>query len=247
MLAPLAGKFAAVTGAGSGIGFAIASRFAREGARVLLLGRDESRLQQALERIKNESHESKGIAHSIFPHDVRELQSWTDLIANHPDIDVLVNCAGVTQSSLLVRTSPSTVEDILATNLHGAIWGCKVIGRAMIRRRQGGCIINVSSLLAAKSATGTAVYSASKAGLIGLTTSLAQEYGVLHGIRVNAILPGYISTNMTRSLEEEALIKKIPARRFGTPDEVADAAAFLVKNQYANNCKINLDGGLSAT
>ncbi|KAK0704862.1 hypothetical protein B0H67DRAFT_649264 [Lasiosphaeris hirsuta] len=247
MLAPLAGKLVAVTGAGGGIGFAIASRFANEGASVVLLGRNKSKLQQALERIRSESGDKeKAKTHSIFPHDVRKLESWVHLAANYNGINILVNSAGVTQTSLFVRTDPPTAEDILATNLHGAIWGCRVIGRDMIRRKDGGCIINVSSLLALKSATGASVYAASKAGLLGLTTSLAQEWGP-YGIRVNAILPGYISTDMTKSLEKSPLIEKIPAQRFGTPDEVADAAAFLAKNQYANNCMLNLDGGLSAT
>ncbi|KAK0634564.1 hypothetical protein B0T17DRAFT_484417 [Bombardia bombarda] len=269
----LAGRTAAITGGSRGIGLAIASWFAREGAKVVLLGRDKSTLEHALGglsgsgavEVSSSRRERNTISHqrqehAFFVHDVRDAKSWTEVAVAHvrlcsPNIDILVNCAGVSQSSLLVKTSPADVEDILATNLQGAIWGCKVIGRQMIagsrRQKQSGdpssrCIINVSSLLAHKGIVGTSVYAASKAGLLGLTTSLAQEYGA-HSIRVNAIVPGYITSDMTKDAGTAELIKKIPLNRFGTPDEIADAALFLARNPYANNCILNLDGGLSAT
>ncbi|KAK3937334.1 hypothetical protein QBC46DRAFT_12019 [Diplogelasinospora grovesii] len=248
----LIGKTCAITGAASGIGFAIAQRFAQEGAKVVLLGRNASRLEAALSRITNSSPSSPGTSspdpsHVYISHDVRTPESWTTLTTSHPKINVLVNCAGITQESLLVKTSSQSISDILTTNLEGAVLGCKIIGKSMIRQKTPACIINVSSLLALKGGVGTSVYAASKAGLLGLTTSLANEYG-RHGIRVNAILPGYIDTDMTNNLAtDQRLIDKIPLQRFGTAAEVADAAAFLAKNPYANNCMVNLDGGLSAT
>ncbi|KAK3683428.1 hypothetical protein B0T22DRAFT_247185 [Podospora appendiculata] len=298
VLRSLTGKTVAITGGAGGIGFAIAKRFAHEGASVVLLGRNERKLQEALGYIKGivpppstdlsphipppAPHSSSSLAssrggggevitqqqrqqqekddqnaqpqqHAYVVHDVRELDSWNHVSSIHPDINILVNCAGVTQTSALTRLQPNEAQEIIATNLRGAVWGCKVIGRKMSGARRlfrtgvgGDSIINVSSLLAVRGCHGTAVYAASKAGLLGLTTALANEYGRA-GIRVNAILPGYIMTDMTKDLPSESLVNKIPLRRFGTPEEVADAAAFLAKNLYANNCMLTLDGGLSAT
>ncbi|KAK3320611.1 hypothetical protein B0T19DRAFT_244073 [Cercophora scortea] len=298
VLPHLLGKTVAITGGAGGIGFAIATRFAREGASVVLLGRNEEKLQEGLGYLKgiapfphldlsNSSPEPEPIIppppssrrgfgneiiteqqrrqqaidalnppkreHSYLVHDVRELDSWNHVGDTHPDINILVNCAGISQTAALTRLQPAEAREIMDTNLRGAVWGCKVIGRKMAGARRlfrvgigGDSIINVSSLLAVTGCHGTSVYAASKAGLLGLTTALANEYGRV-GIRVNAILPGYITTEMTRDLPSESLINKIPLRRFGTPDEVADAAAFLAKNLYANNCMLALDGGRSAT
>ncbi|CAD6447496.1 98b5c0d1-435d-4f2c-b312-9ccb5e36a095 [Sclerotinia trifoliorum] len=129
----------------------------------------------------------------------------------------------------------------------GTIWGCKIIGKDMLRRREG-CIINISSLLGIKGGRGSAAYAASKAGVLGLTRALAAEMGSA-GIRVNAIVPGYIETDMTRAMTDLArkeALNAIPLSRFGEVTEIADAAVFLAANKYANNCVLNLDGGLSA-
>ncbi|KAK6599079.1 3-oxoacyl-acyl carrier protein reductase [Botrytis cinerea] len=115
-----------------------------------------------------------------------------------PKIDILINAAGLTHASPLITTSPSLIENILQTNLTGTIWGCKIIGKEMLRRREG-CIINISSLLGIKGGRGSAAYAASKAGFLGLTRALAAEMGSA-GIRVNAIVPGYIETDMTRGM-----------------------------------------------
>ncbi|KAH7347695.1 gluconate 5-dehydrogenase [Plectosphaerella cucumerina] len=162
-------------------------------------------------------------------------------------IDVLVNAAGVAQWQLLQKTSLDEARDMLDTNLMGAILTSKFLARQMKRRTadRDACIINISSLLAQKGVPGASVYAASKAGLLGLTTALAAELSPFR-IRTNAIVPGYIETDMLASMSREALEKKIPLRRLGTSDEVADAAAFLAQNPYANNCILNLDGGLSA-
>ncbi|KXX77070.1 3-oxoacyl-[acyl-carrier-protein] reductase FabG [Madurella mycetomatis] len=249
MLPPsLAGKTAAITGATGGIGFAIASRFAREGANVVLAGRSLPKLQEVygeIERVKPWSALETPQTHSIVQLDARTLPDWKPLVDKHK-IDVLVNCAGISQTSLLVRASKDDVNQLIETNLHSAIWGCKTVGRQMISRGSGGSIINVSSLLADRAVVGASVYSATKAGLLGLTTALSQEFGH-YGIRVNAIVPGYIDSGMTTRLpDREEIIAKIPLKRFGAPDEIADAAAFLAKNTYANNCILNIDGGLSA-
>ncbi|KAK0614328.1 hypothetical protein B0T14DRAFT_307588 [Immersiella caudata] len=248
----LLGRTAAVTGASRGIGKAIAMRFAMEGARVLMLGRSQEALIGARDEIKKLSgvQDPSSMRLEAHEHDVRVPENWKYLAKMTPELDILVNCAGITQNSLLARTDPKPMEDILATNLQGAIYGCKWIGRQMMRNCRStdgytSCIINVSSLLAFKGVAGTSVYAASKAGLLGLTTSLAAEYAPA-GVRVNAIVPGYIATDMTKDLGNLVAKMKIPLNRLGTPDEVADAALFLAANDYASNCILNLDGGLSA-
>ncbi|KAK4238926.1 3-oxoacyl-reductase FabG [Achaetomium macrosporum] len=251
--ASLVGKTAVITGATRGIGFAIAQRLALEGASVVLAARTVSKLEAARSKMQlgiplvagSEKPEVLQ-PHSIFPLNVREEKGWKSLVEDHPKIDILVNCAGMAQKSLLVRMSEGQIQELVDVNLHGAILGCKIVGKQMISRRRGGCIINVSSLLALRGSIGTSVYAATKAGQLGLTTALSQEYG-RYGIRVNALVPGYVHSDMTRDLaDKDELIERIPLRRFGNADEVADATAFLAKNEYANNCILHIDGGLSA-
>ncbi|EAA27568.3 3-oxoacyl-[acyl-carrier-protein]-reductase [Neurospora crassa OR74A] len=290
-------KQALITGGGSGIGLAIARRLYLEGCSVTLLGRTESTLQRASQSLllsqplhspAQQPSDTKRV--SYHPLNVTSASSWEDLLQSNSKggkgrVDILINCAGITQRSPLMKTSIEEVEGLLDTNLRGTVLGCKFVGRAMLRNRpsqqhprvkadeggaegvmegteeegkgegkgQGvregvqerGVIINVASLLAQKGVIGTSVYAAAKAGVVGLTTSLAHEYG-RSGIRVNAVLPGYIETDMTTGLKNPSILQQIPLGRFGTTDEVADAALFLIKNPYANNCVLNLDGGLSA-
>ncbi|KAK4034719.1 hypothetical protein C8A01DRAFT_18530 [Parachaetomium inaequale] len=246
-MAALAGKKAVITGASGGIGFAIASRFAREGASVVLAGRTRAKLERSLGNLKLQGTTGdRSQSHRIHCLDVGEMKGWEGLVRENKEIDYLINCAGETQHSLFLRTSEETIHGLLSSNLRSVLFGCKTVARQMTARRAGGCIINVSSLLAYKAAIGTSVYAATKAGQLGLTTALSLELAQ-HGIRVNAVVPGYIETEMTEALaNKNELQKKIPLGRFGTAGEVADAVAFLAKNEYANNCILNLDGGLSA-
>lgn len=200
-------------------------------------------------------------------------------------VDILVNAAGVSISKILPKLELEDISKILCTNLEGAMLTSRAFMRAAIRnrvrsqnnstaetRRPSKCIINISSLLALKSGTGAVPYAASKAGLLGLTRSLAVEASasLKHvSIRSNAIVPGYIETPMISGMpvvlrclvrlafidyfrldftpgEVSKLTDMIPLHRFGDPREVADAAVFLAQNEYANNCVLNLDGGLSA-
>ncbi|ROT42351.1 NAD(P)-binding protein [Sodiomyces alkalinus F11] len=162
-------------------------------------------------------------------------------------IDVLVNAAGVAQWQLIQKTSLQDAREVLDTNLLGAVLTSKYMARRMKKRRadRDACIINIASLLAQKGVPGASVYAASKAGLLGLTHALAVELAPMR-IRSNAIVPGYIETEMIANMSKEPLEKKIPLGRLGTAEEVADAAVFLAQNPYANNCILNLDGGLSA-
>ncbi|RHZ45655.1 SDR family NAD(P)-dependent oxidoreductase [Aspergillus thermomutatus] len=191
------------------------------------------------------------------------------MVSNTPEqqpVDILVNAAGISISNILAKIEPDDISRVLRTNLEGAMLASRALVRASIRSRMKNrgtssipetpvpskCIINISSLLAIKGGTGAVPYAASKAGILGLTRSLAVEAahsvrGV--AVRSNAIVPGYIQTPMIADFsdgETSRLKDSVPLRRFGTPHEVADAAVFLAQNEYANNCVLNLDGGLSA-
>ncbi|KAK4120917.1 NAD(P)-binding protein [Parathielavia appendiculata] len=240
----LSGRTAVITGATGGIGQTIARQFARQGASVVLVGRNQVKLERIVKELGPRGRPEPK-THAAVCFDVCEANGWKSLVEN-TQIDILINCAGETQQSLLLRTSEESIQHLLDLNLRSVVWGCKTVGKQMVaRRRKGGCIINISSLLAYRAVIGTSIYAAAKAGQIGLTTALSQEFG-RHGIRVNAIVPGYIDTAMTKDLDKKELIKRIPLGRFGTPGEVAHAALFLAKNNYANNCILHLDGGLSA-
>ncbi|KAF4930420.1 3-oxoacyl-[acyl-carrier-protein] reductase FabG [Colletotrichum viniferum] len=287
-LLPLRARHALITGAYGGIGAAIAARFAAEGALVTLLGRKEDKLRELCSQLPpfrdtrlapltaapntntRPSLDEKPPAHSYAVMDVsaqgRDEAVLDDIWKRTGQIDVLVNAAGIAQFQLLQNTSPQAASELLDTNLMGTIFMSRYMAQRMKRRRadRDACIINVASLLAEKGSPGTSVYAASKAGIIGLTHALSVELGPLR-IRTNAIVPGYIETNMLAckkhilalflirklgfrnpTMSREPLEKRIPLGRLGRPDEVADAAVFLAQNTYANNCVLNLDGGLSA-
>ncbi|KAF9893284.1 hypothetical protein FE257_011714 [Aspergillus nanangensis] len=265
-------------GGTSGIGFAIAERFLQEGAtRVILVGRSYERLANTAAKLGSSpvphltTTPSQGnmveasAKLSLLVGDVSDASSWLrNLEKAMQPVDILVNAAGISISSILPKTEPEDIARILRTNLEGAVLTSRAFLRAAIRSRMKNrgtdpdthapskCIINISSLLALKGGTGAVPYAASKAGLLGLTRSMTVEAAsslrdVL--IRSNAIVPGYIETPMISDFSEGEngrLRYSIPLRRFGKPHEVADAAVFLAHNEYANNCILNLDGGLSA-
>ncbi|GKZ35296.1 reductase [Aspergillus brasiliensis] len=211
---------------------------------------------------------------SLLVGDIAEAGSWArelEKAMQTTNPDILVNAAGLSISSILPKSEPTDISRILRTNLEGALLTSRAFIRASIRNRMkrslstatngnnsgsstasSKCIINISSLLAHKSGTGAVPYAASKAGVLGLTRSVAVEAAASLRdvvVRSNAIVPGYIETPMISDFSEgetARLKESIPVRRFGRPDEVADAAVFLAQNEYANNCVLNLDGGLSA-
>tara|TARA_R110002003_G_scaffold56_3_gene5063 strand:+ start:13177 stop:13719 length:543 start_codon:yes stop_codon:yes gene_type:complete len=179
---------------------------------------------------------------------------------------VLVNCAGITQSALFLKTVDEDINEIVATNLTAMMIGTRFLlrqgylrgkrgggkkraegGKQQEQEQEGGSpvIINVASLLGLSGGYGAVAYAASKAGVLGFTRALAAEYAS-HGVRVNALVPGYVASAMTASLDAETLERRIPLGRFGMVEEIADAALFLARNEYAHNCVLNLDGGLSA-
>ncbi|KAI2779291.1 NAD(P)-binding protein [Daldinia loculata] len=242
----LAGKHCFISGGSRGIGLAIARLFAAQGAGCTLIGRDEHTLLSAA----NSLHRQEGSSqqHYTTAFDVSTQNGWEKLISDSKlqTCDILVNAAGVSQNSFLFNTSRLDVTEIIATNLTGTIWGCKHFIPKMMKQRKG-CIINVASLLATHGGRGASVYAASKAGVVGLTRSLAWEVGRF-GIRANVLLPGYIQTDMTKDMDRKnELSALIPLGRLGLVEEVANAALFLAQNSYAHNCVLNIDGGLSAT
>ncbi|KAJ5159504.1 uncharacterized protein N7482_006508 [Penicillium canariense] len=257
-----------VTGGTSGIGFAIAERFLQEGAStIILVSRSQERLTKAAEKLSVvNGTEAASDKVRLLVGDVGEVGTWMrELEEEMANVDVLVNAAGISISSILPKFELADISQILRTNLEGAILTSRALLRAAIRSRirdrkntsagpkpPSKCIINVSSLLALKAGTGAVPYAASKAGLLGLTRSLAVESSASLKdlvIRSNAIVPGYIETPMIEDFspgEADRLKAMIPLHRFGDPREIADAAVFLAQNEYANNCVLNLDGGLSA-
>ncbi|OJD12231.1 hypothetical protein AJ78_07136 [Emergomyces pasteurianus Ep9510] len=196
--------------------------------------------------------------------DVGNPTFWGDEIKKLMDtVDILVNAAGISYTSLLPLTKDEHITTMLRTNLQGTIFACRTMARRVMRApsRQKftdtnptftKCIINISSLHATKSGVGAATYASTKAGVVALTRAIAAEGAGARErarLRANVIVPGYIETKMVGDLNPQVrqqALQSIPLHRFGTTEEVADAAVFLAANQYANNCVLNLDGGLSA-
>lgn len=287
-------KHVLITGGSRGIGLSIAQLFATNAYRCTLLSRSEANLETALKTLAplppSPDAPGRTDTHSFITGDISSPNFWsvTDIGASlkahgTARIDVLVNCAGITQSKLFTATAPESIQGIVDTNLTSLMLGTRFLLRSRLlgsarRRNVSGVeaeagenaefspvVINVASLLGMQGGYGAVAYAASKAGVLGFTRALAGEY-VSHEVRVNAVVPGYVETNMTRGwfasqvshIEEQmreltcsdlntaALQDRIPLKRFGKPEEIAHAALFLAQNQYAHNCVINIDGGLSA-
>ncbi len=246
MSRPLEGKTALVTGAGTGIGRAIAHAFGAAGATVMLAGRR----REPLESVRQEVEAAGGMAH-LHVADVSEQPQAAGLVEAAAKtlgrLDILVNNAGRTYDQLILRMKWDELEKTLATNLQSMFYTCAAAGKVMLGQRSGS-IINITSVVALTGNAGQSAYVASKAGVIGLTKSLAQEFGS-RSIRVNAIAPGFIETEMTASLTDELkaqYLSRVPLRRFGTADEVARVAVFLGSDAaaYMTGQTLAVDGGL---
>ncbi|KAG5987916.1 hypothetical protein E4U43_004907 [Claviceps pusilla] len=253
----LAGKHAVIVGATGIIGIQIARAFAAHGAVVSLLGRSAVKARPKLEPQltafqAGSASPDRPSAHQFIRLDVADSASIKDVFgppgrqeggASVGPMDILVNCAGIAQTTLLKRTSDEALASILDTNLLATMLVCK-----HARVRHHGCIINVSSLMAIKAGLGVTAYAASKAGVVAFTRAFCQEMAA-RSIRVNALLPGWVQSPMWDSLKPElkqAYLSETPLKRVAHPAEVAHAAIFLATNGFANNCVLNLDGGLSA-
>ena len=244
----LTGKVAVITGAARGIGKAIALKFASEGADVAFSDLNYDEHMKATEQeIAALGVKAKGYASNAASFSDSE-KLIADIIRDFGKVDILVNNAGITRDNLLLRMTEQDWDAVLTVNLKSAFNLTKAVQRYMIKQR-GGSIINMSSVVGVNGNAGQANYSASKAGLIGFTKSVAQELGS-RGIRCNAIAPGFIETEMTKKLSEEvreAWIKTIPLRRAGKPEDVANVATFLASelSSYVSGQVINVCGGMS--
>jgi 3-oxoacyl-[acyl-carrier protein] reductase len=243
----MTGKSAIVTGAGTGIGRAVAHALAGAGASVVLNGRRV----ELLHAVQAEIEAAGGIAH-VHQGDVSSQTQAMALVeaakAQFGRVDVLVNNAGKSYDALILRMKWDALDDALAVNLKSVFYLSSAAGKVMLAQKSG-AIVNISSVVALTGNAGQSAYVAAKAGVLGLTKSLAQEFGS-RGIRVNAIAPGFIQTEMTSALPEAiqaSYMARIPLGRFGTADEVARVALFLSSDEaaYVTGQTFAVDGGLT--
>jgi len=243
----LEGKKALVTGGARGIGKEIVLAFLNEGATVYFIDLNPSEFMDEYERTAKE----RGVKVFFKQGNVADEDDITgiveDIIKESGEIDILVNNAGITRDGLIFRMSGKDWNDVLSINLSSAFYISKVVSRQMVKKRSGS-IINVSSIVGVIGNAGQCNYSASKAGLIGLTKSLAREVGS-RGIRVNAVAPGFIKTKMTEKLsdqQKESLKAQIPMGRLGEPKEVASVVLFLASemSSYVTGQVLQITGGM---
>ena len=240
-------QVAVVTGAGRGIGHAIAVRLAKEGARVASVSRTEANAQRTADEINaNRADAAKAYAVDVADQDAVQ-EAAAKIFAEFGRVDILVNNAGVTRDGLSMRMSMEDWDTVLNTNLKGAFNFTQAVMRPMIKQRSGR-IINISSIAGLTGNAGQANYSASKAGLIGLTKTLARELAS-RGITVNAVAPGLIETDMTTVLSDEirqAILQKVPLGKLGEPEDIAGAVAYLASPEakYITGQVLTVDGGM---
>ena len=238
----LEGKVALVTGGARGIGAAISRELATAGARVGVNYRSNRAVAEEL------AGEIGGIAVAGAIADPGQAQAVVERVESDlGDVDILVNNAGITRDTLLARMSDEDWEAVLATNLNGAFHTSRAVARKMLRRRAG-AIVNLTSVVGIHGNPGQANYAASKAGIIGFTKALARELGN-RGVRVNAVAPGYIDTELTRLLPEQAretILANTPLGRLGEPEDVAGAVRFLCSDEagFVTGEVLLVDGGL---
>ena len=242
----LENQIALVTGAGRGIGRAIALKFAAEGADVICVSRTAENSGKVANEVRVLGR--KAWAHAVDVADAAAVNVAAEkILAECGKVDILVNNAGVTRDGLLMRMSDADWYAVLNTNLKGAFLVTKAFSRSMIKQRSGR-IINISSVIGLIGNAGQCNYAASKAGLIGFTQSCARELAS-RSITVNAIAPGFIETDMTSELKEEMkteLLKRIPLGIFGQADDIAGAALFLAgpSARYVTGQVLTVDGGM---
>jgi 3-oxoacyl-[acyl-carrier protein] reductase len=240
-------QVAVVTGAGRGIGHAIAVRLASEGARVACVSRTEANAQRTADEI-NAARADAAKAYSVDVADQDAVQeAAAQIFEDFGRVDILVNNAGVTRDGLSMRMSLEDWDTVLNTNLKGAFIFTQAVMRPMIKQRSGR-IINISSIAGLIGNAGQANYAASKAGLIGLTKTLARELAS-RGITVNAVAPGLIETDMTTVLSDEVrqgILKNVPLGKLGEPDDIAGAVAYLASAEakYITGQVLTVDGGM---
>ena len=243
-----ANQVAIVTGAGRGIGHAIALRLANEGARVAVVSRTEHNAARTAEEI-NATHMGLAKAYAVDVADTKAVKALAEqVLADFSRVDILVNNAGLTRDGLSMRMSEEDWDVVLDTNLKGAFNFIQAVERPMLKQRSGR-IVNIASVAGLMGNAGQANYAASKAGLIGMTKSIAREIAS-RGITANVVAPGFIETDMTAVLNEEVrkgALAQIPVSRFGATADIAAAVSFLCSPEasYITGQVLAVDGGMS--
>lgn len=240
-------RTAVVTGGSRGIGKAVSLKLAQMGADVAIIATTKSdAAQQTLEEMKQLG--TKAALYVCDVSDEKQVKNTVEsILSDFGTIDILVNNAGITRDKLLMAMTDEDIDSVIDVNLKGTLYMTKACIRPFMKQRRGN-IINISSVVGLMGNAGQANYAASKAGIIGLTKTVAKEYAA-RGIRCNAIAPGYICTEMTEALSDDSsnnIRKMIPAGRFGKPEDVAELAAFLAGNEssYITGEVIKVDGGM---
>jgi 3-oxoacyl-[acyl-carrier protein] reductase len=239
-------KIVVVTGGARGIGFGIAKSFAQSGATVIILDINQEMIDQSVNDLKNEGFTAYGYEVNVTDNHAVE-KGVAEIIANHSRIDVLVNNAGITRDTIILKMKEQDWDAVIDVNLKGTFNCTQKVSRYMLKQRSGS-IINITSVIGISGNIGQSNYAASKAGVIGLTKSAAKEFAS-RNIRVNAIAPGFIQTEMTAKLPTDVVdnyLQTIPLKTMGTISDVANLCIFLASDEagYITGQTINVDGGL---
>ena len=238
----LKNKKVIITGGSRGIGLSVLSKIYEQGAEILTIGSNLSNLENLKKNFPNIKIEQLNLKN---PNEV--LNQFQKFIENLGGLDILINNAGITKDNLTLRMKEEEWKDVIDVNLNSVFFTCQIAIKAMIKNKSG-CIVNITSIVGHTGNAGQANYTASKAGVVAMTKSLAKEYAKKN-IRVNCVSPGFISTDMTKDLKEEyknELLKNIPINRFGTGEDIANAVIFLCSSNssYITGETIHVNGGM---
>jgi len=238
----LKNKKVIITGGSRGIGLSVLSKIYEQGAEILTIGSNLSNLENLKKNFPNIKIEQLNLKN---PNEV--LNQFPKFIDTLKGLDILINNAGITKDNLTLRMKEEEWKDVIDVNLNSVFFTCQIAIKAMIKNKSG-CIVNITSVVGHTGNAGQANYTASKAGVVAMTKSLAKEYAKKN-IRVNCVSPGFISTDMTKDLKEEyknELLKNIPINRFGTGEDIANAVIFLCSSNssYITGETIHVNGGM---
>ncbi len=240
------GKIALVTGGAQGIGLDIVKDLAKTGAHVIIADINLEGAEKSAEKVRASGSSAEAVKLDVSnSENVKEV--FDKIFKDHKPLDILVNNAGITRDALMIRMKEDAWDLVISINLKGCFLCGQQAAKQMMKQRKGS-IVNIASIVGLMGNAGQANYSAAKAGLIGLTKTMAREVAT-RGITVNAVAPGFIDTEMTRVLDEsvrDKLVEQIPLARLGLPQDVADCVAFLVSDRasYITGQVINVNGGM---